>query len=167
MTADRKVVLFHRAYGRPPLGAPPGLVTLASPVLPPGSDIVLVSVTAADFESATLTPDETSIEPSVDAFARASGELAFCELVERIAGGHAWDGIRRISFKHGADVHLEMGRPVANLKDLPVPASDPAHFDRFELPRLTRAGLGEQHGLAVCLESPWTGMVSVLHEALG
>ncbi|HEY6339386.1 MAG TPA: radical SAM protein [Candidatus Sulfotelmatobacter sp.] len=72
---------------------------------------------------ASLATHQTLLEPFVDAVVRGQGELTLLELVQRIAEGRDWHGIRGLSFKgsNGKIIH-EPERPVANLNDLPPPA---------------------------------------------
>lgn len=72
----------------------------------------------------SLAVDQTLREPYVDAVVRGQGELTFLELVQRIAHGEAWHGIRGLSFKDAGEIHHEPERPVANINDLPAPAYD-------------------------------------------
>lgn len=71
----------------------------------------------------SLATRQTLNEPFVDGVVRGQGELTLLELVQRIASGDSWHGIRGLSFKDadGAIVD-EPERPVANINDLPVPA---------------------------------------------
>ena len=71
----------------------------------------------------SLATEQTLREPFVDAIVRGQGELTLLELVQRIADGHSWHGVRGLSFKDGDGriVH-EPERPVANINDLPAPA---------------------------------------------
>jgi radical SAM superfamily enzyme YgiQ (UPF0313 family) len=72
---------------------------------------------------ASLATEQTLREPFVDAVVRGQGELTLLELVQRIAEGQEWHGVRGLSFKDadGKIVH-ELERPVANVNDLPPPA---------------------------------------------
>jgi radical SAM superfamily enzyme YgiQ (UPF0313 family) len=72
----------------------------------------------------SLAVDQTLREPYVDAVVRGQGELTFLELVERIAHGGSWNGIKGLSFKDAGDIRHEPERPVANINDLPAPAYD-------------------------------------------
>jgi len=180
MTTNRKVVLFYPPYDGPPLGAPLCLLSLASPLIAAGFEVVLVDgVITPDFEDVilretegalclgismmtgpmirsairvaqaarklhpdlpiifggwhpSLMPEQTLSEPYVDAVVRAQGELTLLELVERIAQGRSWDGVRGLSFKEGTQVHHELERPVARINQLPAPAFHLAQFDRYE-----------------------------------
>ena len=180
MTTNGKVVLFYPPYDGPPLGAPLCLLSLASPLIAAGFEVVLVDgVISPEFENVilretegalclgismltgpmigsairlaqtvrklrphlpiifggwhpSLMPEQTLSEPYVDAVVRAQGELTLLELVERIAQGSSWDGIRGLSFKQGGRVQHEMERPVASLNQLPAPAFHLAQFDRYE-----------------------------------
>jgi len=71
----------------------------------------------------SLATEQTLREPFVDAIVRGQGELTLLELVQRIANGREWHGVRGLSFKDadGSIVH-EPERPVANINDLPAPA---------------------------------------------
>lgn len=80
----------------------------------------------------TLVPEQTLAAEFVDALVRAQGELTLLELVERIAEGRPWNGIRGLSFKAGDRQHHEPERPVINLNSLPSPAFHLAEFDRYE-----------------------------------
>ena len=80
----------------------------------------------------SLAPEQTVREPYVDAIVRGQGELTLLELVQRIAEGQDWHGVRGLSFKDddGRVIH-EAERPVANVNDLPPPAyhlADPAIY---------------------------------------
>lgn len=72
---------------------------------------------------ASLATQQTLREPYVDAVVRGQGELTLLELVQRIAGGQDWHGVRGLSFKtpDGTIVH-EPERPVADINTLPAPA---------------------------------------------
>ncbi len=72
---------------------------------------------------ASLATEQTLREPFIDAIVRAQGELTLLELVQRIAAGREWDGVKGLSFKDpsGKIVH-EPERPVTNINDLPAPA---------------------------------------------
>ena len=72
---------------------------------------------------ASLATEQTLREPYVDAVVRGQGELTLLELVQRIAGGQDWHGVRGLSFKtpDGTIVH-EPERPVADINTLPAPA---------------------------------------------
>jgi len=72
----------------------------------------------------TLAVEQTLREPFVDAVVRAQGELTLLELIERIASGRSWHGIRGLSFKNGDEFVHEAERPVTNINDLPAPAYD-------------------------------------------
>jgi radical SAM superfamily enzyme YgiQ (UPF0313 family) len=81
---------------------------------------------------ASLATEQTLREPFVDAIVRGQGELTLLELVQRIADGLDWHGVRGLSFKDrdGRIIH-EPERPVANVNDLPPPAyqlADPAIY---------------------------------------
>ena len=119
MTINPKVVLFYTPYDRPPLGAPLGFFKFRSPHLAGGFDALAADrVTSPDFE------------PWLYAVLPTGRQWTFCELVERLPGGHSGNGIRRISFKQGADVHHEMGRPVASLKAFRhLPSTSPYLID--------------------------------------
>jgi anaerobic magnesium-protoporphyrin IX monomethyl ester cyclase len=80
----------------------------------------------------SLATEQTLNEPYVDAIVRGQGELTLLELVQRLAEGQSWHGIRGLSFKDadGTIVH-EPERPVANINDLPAPAyhlADPSIY---------------------------------------
>jgi radical SAM superfamily enzyme YgiQ (UPF0313 family) len=81
---------------------------------------------------ASLATDQTLREPFVDAIVRGQGELTLLELVERIADGREWHGVRGLSFKDGdGKIVHEPERPVANINELPAPAyhlSDPGIY---------------------------------------
>ncbi len=47
----------------------------------------------------SLATEQTLNEPYVDAIVRGQGELTLLELVQRIAEGQSWHGIRGLSFK--------------------------------------------------------------------
>jgi anaerobic magnesium-protoporphyrin IX monomethyl ester cyclase len=73
----------------------------------------------------SLATEQTLREPFVDAIVRGQGELTLLELVERIADGREWHGVRGLSFKDGdGRIIHEPERPVANINDLPAPAYD-------------------------------------------
>jgi len=180
MTTNGKVVLFYPPYDGSPLGAPLCLLSLASPLMAAGFEVVLVDgVISPDFENLvlretegalclgismltgpmirsairvaqavrklrphlpivfggwhpSLMPEQTLSEPFVDAVVRAQGELTLLELVERIAEGRSWDGVRGLSFKQGTQVHQETERPVTNINQLPAPAFHLAQFDQYQ-----------------------------------
>ncbi len=72
---------------------------------------------------ASLATEQTLREPFLDAIVRGQGELTLLELVQRIAAGRDWHGVRGLSFKdEGGKVIHEAERPVANVNDLPPPA---------------------------------------------
>jgi radical SAM superfamily enzyme YgiQ (UPF0313 family) len=71
---------------------------------------------------ASLAPDQTLREDFVDAIVRGQGELTLLELVQRIAAGQDWHGVRGLSFKEDGKIVHEPERPVANINDLPAPA---------------------------------------------
>jgi anaerobic magnesium-protoporphyrin IX monomethyl ester cyclase len=72
---------------------------------------------------ASLATQQTLREPFVDAVIRGQGELTLLELVQRIAKGEEWRGVRGLSFKdHEGTIVDEPERPVANVNDLPAPA---------------------------------------------
>jgi radical SAM superfamily enzyme YgiQ (UPF0313 family) len=73
---------------------------------------------------ASLAVEQTLREDFVDAIVRGQGELTLLELVQRIADGSDWHGVRGLSFKEGGKIVHEPERPVANINDLPVPAYD-------------------------------------------
>lgn len=73
---------------------------------------------------ASLATEQTLHEPFVDAIVRGQGELTLLELVQRIAEGKDWHGVRGLSFKVEGKPHHEAERPVANINDLPAPAYD-------------------------------------------
>jgi radical SAM superfamily enzyme YgiQ (UPF0313 family) len=73
---------------------------------------------------ASLAVEQTLREPFVDAIVRGQGELTLLELVQRIAQGSDWQGIRGLSFKEGDKVVHEPERPVSNINELPTPAYD-------------------------------------------
>ena len=81
---------------------------------------------------ASLATEQTLREPFVDAIVRGQGELTLLELVQRIAEGREWHGVRGLSFKDGdGKIVHEPERPVANINDLPAPAyhlSDPGIY---------------------------------------
>jgi radical SAM superfamily enzyme YgiQ (UPF0313 family) len=79
----------------------------------------------------TLMPEQTLEPDFVDGVVRAQGELTFLEVVQRIAEGRSWEGIRGLSFKHGGRQHHEPDRPVANLNTLPTPAFHLSDLDRY------------------------------------
>ncbi len=69
----------------------------------------------------SLAVEQTLREPYVDAIVRGQGELTFLELVQRIARGESWHGIKGLSFKDNGKMCHEPERPVANINDLPTP----------------------------------------------
>ena len=69
----------------------------------------------------SLAVEQTLCEPFVDAIVRGQGELTLLELVNRIAQGKPWHGVRGLSFKDGNQVIHEAERPIANINDLPAP----------------------------------------------
>lgn len=72
---------------------------------------------------ASLATQQTLREPYVDAVVRGQGELTLLELVQRIAGGQDWHGVRGLSFKTpGGTIVHEPERPVADINTLPAPA---------------------------------------------
>ena len=72
---------------------------------------------------ASLATQQTLQEPFVDAIVRGQGELTLLELVQRIASGDSWNGVRGLSFKDGSGgIVQEPERSVANINDLPAPA---------------------------------------------
>ena len=72
---------------------------------------------------ASLATEQTLREPFVDAIVKGQGELTLLELVQRIADGQDWHGIRGLSFKDAdGKIVQEPDRPVANINDLPSPA---------------------------------------------
>lgn len=73
---------------------------------------------------ASLAVEQTLREDFVDAVVRGQGEITLLELVQRIAAGQDWHGIRGLSFMHEGRIVHEPERPVANINDLPVPAYD-------------------------------------------
>jgi radical SAM superfamily enzyme YgiQ (UPF0313 family) len=80
---------------------------------------------------ASLATEQTLHEDFVDAVVRGQGELTLLELVQRIADGKDWSGVRGLSFKIGEKIHHEPERPVANINELPAPAyhlSDPGVY---------------------------------------
>ena len=72
----------------------------------------------------SLAVEQTLREPYVDAIVRGQGELTLLELVQRIAEGKDWYGLRGLSFKDGDETIHEPDRAVANINDLPAPAYD-------------------------------------------
>jgi anaerobic magnesium-protoporphyrin IX monomethyl ester cyclase len=72
----------------------------------------------------SLAVEQTLQEDFVDAIIRGQGELTLLELVQRIADGKDWHGVRGLSFKDGGEIVHEPERPVANINDLPAPAYD-------------------------------------------
>lgn len=80
----------------------------------------------------SLAAEQTLREPFVDAIVRGQGELTLLDLVQRIAAGEDWDGVRGLSFKNrDGKIVRELERPVANINDLPAPAyhlSDPGVY---------------------------------------
>jgi len=80
----------------------------------------------------TLVPEQTLAADCVDGVVRAQGDLTLLELVQRIAEGRSWHGIRGLSFKDGTRQHHEPERPVTNLNSLPAPAFHLADFDAYE-----------------------------------
>jgi anaerobic magnesium-protoporphyrin IX monomethyl ester cyclase len=71
----------------------------------------------------SLATQQTLCEPFVDAIVRGQGELTLVELVQRIADGREWHGVRGLSFKDGSgEIIHEPERPVANINQLPAPA---------------------------------------------
>jgi len=71
---------------------------------------------------ASLATAQTLREDFVDAVVRGQGELTLVELVQRIAAGQDWHGVRGLSFKKDGEIIHEPERPVANINDLPAPA---------------------------------------------
>jgi len=81
---------------------------------------------------ASLATHQTLREPFVDAVVRGQGELTLLELVQRMAEGESWQGVRGLSFKaaDGTIIH-EAERAVADINSLPPPAhqlADPAIY---------------------------------------
>ncbi len=79
----------------------------------------------------SLVPDQTLKPDFVDAIVRAQGELTLLELVQRIADGQDWHGVKGLSFKDASGTHHEPERPVANINDLPAPAYHLGNFDVY------------------------------------
>src|SRR5579864_5161989 len=73
---------------------------------------------------ASLATEQTLQEPFVDAIVRGQGELTLLELVQRIAEGKDWHGVKGLSLKDDGVVIHEPERPVANINDFPAPAYD-------------------------------------------
>ena len=71
---------------------------------------------------ASLATEQTLHEPFVDAIVRGQGELTLLELVQRIAAGKDWHGVKGLSFNDGGMISHQPERPVANINDLPAPA---------------------------------------------
>jgi radical SAM superfamily enzyme YgiQ (UPF0313 family) len=71
---------------------------------------------------ASLATQQTLTEPFVDAVVRGQGELTLLELVQRIADGKGWHGVRGLSFKDAGKIVHEPERPVADINTLPLPA---------------------------------------------
>jgi anaerobic magnesium-protoporphyrin IX monomethyl ester cyclase len=80
----------------------------------------------------SLATEQTLREPFVDAIVRGQGEITLLELVQRIATGSEWHGVRGVSFKdpNGTQVNGPE-RPVTNVNQLPPPAyhlADPSIY---------------------------------------
>jgi anaerobic magnesium-protoporphyrin IX monomethyl ester cyclase len=81
---------------------------------------------------ASLATEQTLREDFVDAVVRGQGELTLLELVQRIATGQDWHGVRGLSFKEDGKIIHEPERPVSNINDLPAPAyhlADPGVYE--------------------------------------
>jgi radical SAM superfamily enzyme YgiQ (UPF0313 family) len=79
----------------------------------------------------TLSVHQTLREPFVDAVVRGQGELTLLELVERIAAGESWHGVRGVSFKENGAVVDEPERPITNINELPCPKYDLVNHDLY------------------------------------
>jgi anaerobic magnesium-protoporphyrin IX monomethyl ester cyclase len=79
----------------------------------------------------SLVPEQTLSPDFVDAIVRGQGELTLLELVERLAHGRDWRGVRGLSFKDDGGMHHEPERAVANINDLPAPAFHMADVDTY------------------------------------
>jgi anaerobic magnesium-protoporphyrin IX monomethyl ester cyclase len=79
----------------------------------------------------SLVPEQTLKPDFVDAVVRGQGELTLLELVQRLAEGQNWQGVKGLSFKDDAGMHHEPDRPVANINDLPAPAYHLGNFDVY------------------------------------
>jgi anaerobic magnesium-protoporphyrin IX monomethyl ester cyclase len=71
---------------------------------------------------ASLATEQTLRESFVNAIVRGQGELTLLELVQRIAEGKDWPGVRGLSFNDSGTLRHEPERPVANINELPAPA---------------------------------------------
>ena len=79
----------------------------------------------------SLVPEQTLVPDFVDAIVRGPGELTLLELVQRMAEGKDWQGVRGLSFKDERGTHHECERPVSNINDLPAPAYHLANVDAY------------------------------------
>ena len=79
----------------------------------------------------SLVPEQTLLPDYVDAIVRGQGELTLLELVQRLAEGKDWRGVRGLSFKDRGGTHHEPERAVANINDLPAPAFHMAEVDAY------------------------------------
>jgi anaerobic magnesium-protoporphyrin IX monomethyl ester cyclase len=79
----------------------------------------------------SLVPEQTLAPDFVDCVVRGQGELTLLELVQRLAEGRDWQGVRGLSFKDHQRAHHEPERPVANINDLPAPAFHLADMDVY------------------------------------
>jgi radical SAM superfamily enzyme YgiQ (UPF0313 family) len=79
----------------------------------------------------SLVPEQTLAPDFVDGVVRGQGELTLLELVERLAQGQDWHGVKGLSFKVDGAVRHEPERPVANINDIPAPAYHLGNVDLY------------------------------------
>ena len=99
----------------------------------------------------TLLPEQTLLEPSVDAVVRHQGELTFREAVGRLAAGGPLDGLAGCWYKDRAEARSNPDRPAPRIQDLPPLAYELADFDAYE-----RMGGGRRLPYATSVGCPYT-----------
>lgn len=68
---------------------------------------------------ASMLPEQTLREPSIDVVVRGEGERTFAELVQALAAGSGPEDIPGLSFRDGASIRHNPDRPFLDLQEVP------------------------------------------------
>lgn len=80
----------------------------------------------------SLLPDQTLVEPFVDAVVRGQGEISLLEIAQALADSKSLEGVHGISWKASSHRQHNPERRVQHLDALPTPAFDLVDFDAYE-----------------------------------
>lgn len=94
---------------------------------------------------ATAYPEKAAQIPGVDCVVVGEGETVLGNLVERVAAGRTWDGVRGIVYQsHNQIIATEREDLIEDISNLPMPAYDLIPIEKYgSFNRMSRTGSGK------------------------